>query len=264
MHAVLAASTQFLANTFEMHMGFTFSQGGIDFLLFNVFGKTAHNWWIVLVAGADLCGDLLCAVPHGYPAVQPEDTGPRGRRRGGGSSARGGGDRFAMSRQLVAAFGGRENIASLDACITRLRVGVRDAALVDQKRLRRSARPASCRSEKLPGNLRHSVGKPEDGHGRVPPPGQRHGARSEAATGSTAPPTPAPVVTTAAAPSAAVTAQSAALLTALGGGENLHELSIVAATRLRVQLADGGKFDAAAARAAGVRAVMPLGDGVST
>ena len=51
MHAMLAASAQFLANTFDMHMGFTFSQGGIDFLLFNVFGKTAHNWWIVLVAG---------------------------------------------------------------------------------------------------------------------------------------------------------------------------------------------------------------------
>jgi PTS system glucose-specific IIC component len=34
VHAVLAASTQFVSNTLGMHMGFTFSQGAIDFVMF--------------------------------------------------------------------------------------------------------------------------------------------------------------------------------------------------------------------------------------
>jgi len=44
-----------------------------------------------------------------------------------------GGD--GRARDLVLAFGGGDNIASLDACITRLRVAVRDPALVDERAL---------------------------------------------------------------------------------------------------------------------------------
>ncbi|XMR35963.1 glucose PTS transporter subunit EIIB [Escherichia coli] len=45
-------------------------------------------------------------------------------------------DEMALAA-LVAAFGGKENIASLDACITRLRVGVKDVAKVDQAGLKK-------------------------------------------------------------------------------------------------------------------------------
>src|SRR2546423_11692542 len=34
-----------------MHMAFTISQGGIDFLVFNAFGKFAQQWWLVLILG---------------------------------------------------------------------------------------------------------------------------------------------------------------------------------------------------------------------
>src|SRR5207302_764885 len=97
VHALLAASTQFVANTLGMHMGFTFSQGGIDFLVFNVFGKFAQQWWLVLVLGP------VYAVIY-----------------------------YVVFRL---AFGGAGNIASLDACITRLRVAVRDPALIDERAL---------------------------------------------------------------------------------------------------------------------------------
>ena len=43
-------------------------------------------------------------------------------------------DRF--SQQLVLAFGGRSNITDLDACITRLRVGVKDINRADQGKLK--------------------------------------------------------------------------------------------------------------------------------
>nr|WP_294501124.1 PTS glucose transporter subunit IIBC [uncultured Rhodopila sp.] len=260
MHAVLAASTQFLANTFDMHMGFTFSQGGIDFLLFNVFGKTAHNWWIVLVAGPIyaliyfvLFRTVILRFNLKTPGREDADSLAEAAPEAGGT------DRFTMARQLVAAFGGRENIASLDACITRLRVGVHDPALVDQKRFKALGAAGvmqvgesfqaifGTRSENLKTDMDEFL---------------RQDSGAAPAT-KPAPPAPrAPVATPAAAPSAAVLAQSGALLTALGGEANLRELSTVAATRVRVLLVDAGKLDAAGAHAAGVRAIMPLGDGV--
>ena len=40
------------------------------------------------------------------------------------------------AEQLIAAFGGRENLVNVDACITRLRMEVADKAMVDQARLK--------------------------------------------------------------------------------------------------------------------------------
>ena len=51
VHALLAGSAQFVANTLGMHLGFTFSQGGIDFLMFNALGHFARHWQLVLVLG---------------------------------------------------------------------------------------------------------------------------------------------------------------------------------------------------------------------
>ena len=46
-------------------------------------------------------------------------------------------DYVKISRALLPLLGGKENIASLDACITRLRVGVKDVAKVDQAGLKK-------------------------------------------------------------------------------------------------------------------------------
>ncbi|MEX3740499.1 glucose PTS transporter subunit EIIB, partial [Mycolicibacterium porcinum] len=40
------------------------------------------------------------------------------------------------AEQIIAAFGGRENLVNVDACITRLRMEVADKAKVDQDRLK--------------------------------------------------------------------------------------------------------------------------------
>ena len=45
-------------------------------------------------------------------------------------------DRLETARQLVKAFGGRENIKTLDACITRLRLEVNDKEKVNKTRLK--------------------------------------------------------------------------------------------------------------------------------
>ncbi|AUG09748.1 PTS transporter subunit EIIB [Pseudomonas sp. S09G 359] len=55
---------------------------------------------------------------------------------------------------------------------------------------------------------------------------------------------------------------SADVLAALGGADNLKSQQRVALTRVRVQLQDAAKFDAAALKAAGVPAAMVLTGGI--
>lgn len=46
-------------------------------------------------------------------------------------------DISALARQYIAAIGGSDNLTNIDACITRLRLGVKDATLVDEALARR-------------------------------------------------------------------------------------------------------------------------------
>ena len=70
--------------TLGVHMGFTFSQGGIDFLLFNVLNPNSQKWWLVLVLGPIYAGIyyvVFRAVIRGLDLKTP------GREDGGGGGA---------------------------------------------------------------------------------------------------------------------------------------------------------------------------------
>jgi len=273
VHALLAASCQFLANTLAMHMGFTFSQGGIDFLVFNVFGRFAQQWWLVLVLGPvyaviyyvvfrlaigwlDLKTpgreEVLVGVPGATAVGGPASTGSAAP-----SATTAGSD--ARARDLVLAFGGGDNIASLDACITRLRVAVRDPALIDERALTALGASGVMRvgkgvqavfgplSEHLKTNMEDYLRASGAAAGIVPAP---------------APAVRSPASAAAAASDPALRATAARLLAALGERANVRELEALAHTRLRIRLADPGRFDEAAAKRAGVAAVMRAAPGV--
>ncbi|PTN36006.1 PTS glucose transporter subunit IIBC [Desulfonatronum sp. SC1] len=139
IHAVFAAGCQLLFSLLGAKLGFTFSQGFIDFALFFALDTKP---WLVLVFGP-LVGliyygtfrvlirawDLKTPGREDVAAdAEIDDQGQAGSPTG--DLAR------ELPRNLVSAFGGRENIVSLDACITRLRVEVADPARADQARLK--------------------------------------------------------------------------------------------------------------------------------
>jgi PTS system glucose-specific IIC component len=143
VHAVLAGASQFLANSLGMHLGFTFSQGGIDFLAFNLFSQTAQRAWLVLALGplygAAYFGLFRFAITR-FDLKTPGREGREGREgepvvepRPSPATAPTETDR---SRELVQAFGGEGNITGLDACITRLRISVKDPSQVDARHLK--------------------------------------------------------------------------------------------------------------------------------
>ena len=253
LHACLAASTQYVANTLGMHMGFTFSQGGIDFLVFNAFGRFSQRWWLVLVVGP-----LYAAVYYTVFRVAIEwlDLKTPGREAAAVESAPQGAAHGGRARELVLAFGGRANLASLDACITRLRVMVRDPSLVRADALR----ALGASGVMAVGNGVQAVFGPLSENLKTDIEEYLHASSQgdeAAAPASPAPPPSAPL-------GAAATVEPwsresvAHLLDALGGRANLRRLDAVALTRLRIELADDRKFDEAAARSAGVAGVMRI------
>lgn len=255
VHAFLAATTQFVANSLDIHMGFTFSQGGIDFLLFNVFGKTAHNWQWTLVLGPIYAlvyytVFYTAIVKFGFKTPGREDE----TADAGAVAEEGGNDRFAVAKRLVTAFGGRENITNLDACITRLRVGVADVAKVDQPAFKQmGAAGVMVVGQGLQvvfGTQSENLKTDMDEYLRSTGAGVASGPVSAAQPAANR----APV-------SASAAGQAAALLAALGGKANVVASETVAGSRVRVELADIRKFDQAAAKLAGVKAIATLGHG---
>ncbi|PKU23167.1 PTS glucose transporter subunit IIBC [Telmatospirillum siberiense] len=263
-HAILAATTQFVSNSLDIHMGFTFSQGGIDFLLFNVFGPTAHNWWMTLVLGP------IYAVVY-YAVFRLSiirfNLKTPGREEDGVTipAVDMGDDHIAIARQLVASFGGRSNIASLDACITRLRVGVNDMGKVHQDRFKAMGASGvmvvgkgvqvvfGTRSE----NLKTDIDEFLKTH-----PGEFDDLEG---VGAGTAPAAAPAVP----PKRDVPAASDkdferlvdALRAALGGAANIRRIGAVAGTRLEVEISDPSKLDQPALRSAGAQGIVDLGGG---
>ncbi len=256
LHALLAASTQFLANTLNMHMGFTFSQGGIDFLIFNVLGKNAQNWWLVLVLGP-----LYAALYYGLfrGAIKWLDLKTPGREDEPMvaivASSASADPRSERAAALVAAFGGRDNISSLDACITRLRVVVRNQAAVDAARLKAlGASGVLTIGESIQavfGPLSENLMSDMEQYLRSTAAYYTAASTSSLTAGAAASRAGEPL-------EAWVREAAGPLLAALGGRANVRSLDAVALTRLRVELADASRFDEAAARLAGVVGVLEV------
>ena len=130
VHAFLYGSAFTVMYLLGARLGYTFSQGGIDYVLFYANGIKP---WLVLVVGPIyfviyfvVFSGLIRLLNMKTPGREDEQVEVQDARE---DSA----NRFAQ--QLVLAFGGRSNIKDLDACITRLRVGVNDIGRADQKKL---------------------------------------------------------------------------------------------------------------------------------
>lgn len=133
VHALFAGLSFMTMSLLDVKIGMTFSGGLIDYTLFGLLNPQT-NAWIVIPVG------LVFAVIYYFgfrfairkfnlatPGREPEDD------EEGDSPAVVAGE---LPYEILEAMGGQENIANLDACITRLRVSVNDIGNVDKKRLK--------------------------------------------------------------------------------------------------------------------------------
>ncbi|WED27693.1 PTS glucose transporter subunit IIBC [Vibrio sp. DW001] len=129
IHAVLAGAAYALTNGLGIVHGHTFSNGFIDFV---VQSPRAEN--MVLLVGLGLAYAALYYVVF-RTVIRVMDLKTPGREDESDEVVVAVSEN-EMAGELVAAFGGKNNITGLDACITRLRVAVADQDAVDQAKLK--------------------------------------------------------------------------------------------------------------------------------
>lgn len=128
IHAVLAGVAYMLTNALGVVHGHTFSNGFIDFV---VQSPRAEN--MLLLVGLGLVYGVVYYIVFRF-VIKAMDLKTPGREDEDDSVEAVTGSELAG--ELVAAFGGKQNITNLDACITRLRVSVADVDAVNQERLK--------------------------------------------------------------------------------------------------------------------------------
>jgi glucose-specific phosphotransferase system IIBC component len=152
IHAVLAGLSFMIMYITGTSIGLTFSGGLIDFLLFGIL-PGREPWWNVIILG-------LIFVPIYYAlftwAVKWKDLATPGREPDADAIADYGEHELQLTDEekadalkaaaveadmsqaakVLAAFGGFENITSVDACITRLRISVKDKSKVNKAKLK--------------------------------------------------------------------------------------------------------------------------------
>lgn len=132
LHCVFAGLSFMAMQLLNVKIGMTFSGGVIDFVTFGIIPNRTPWYWVIVVG---LGFALLYYFGFRF-AIRKWNLMTPGREKDeeGAHITNVKGSELAAG--VLKALGGRENIAKLDACITRLRVSVNDIKDVDKKELK--------------------------------------------------------------------------------------------------------------------------------
>ncbi|WP_071461370.1 glucose-specific PTS transporter subunit IIBC [Bacillus massilinigeriensis] len=134
IHAVFAGLSFMTMHLLHVKIGMTFSGGLIDYILFGLINPQTNAWLVIPVG-------LVFALIYYFGfrfAIRKFNLMTPGREKTEESeednTAAKGGD---LPYNILEAMGGQSNIEHLDACITRLRVAVKDISEVDKNELKK-------------------------------------------------------------------------------------------------------------------------------
>jgi PTS system N-acetylglucosamine-specific IIC component len=226
LHAILTGLALVVMDVLGVRLGFGFSAGLFDYAL--NYGLATRPLWllpvgalyfVVYYAVFRTCITAFNLQTPGRDAIET-DLPPIANLAAGRAAA------------FVQALGGAKNLISVDACTTRLRLTVASQDAVNEPALKRLGARATVKvssnalqvvlgpiADQVAGEIRTQL--------RVPPPKPANTS------------IPPEVLS--------------ALLTALGGRENVRELDVVASSRLRVRVANANAVDETAIHALGLR-----------
>ncbi|AVL77132.1 PTS glucose transporter subunit IICBA [Staphylococcus cohnii] len=130
IHAVLDGFGFLIMYLLNVHLGYTFSGGFIDFLLLNILPNKTP-WWLVIPVG------IVYAILYYFifrfiiKKLNYKTPGREDKEMQNNSVSV-----SELPFKVLDAMGGKENIKHLDACITRLRVEVNEKSQVDVESLK--------------------------------------------------------------------------------------------------------------------------------
>ena len=129
IHALLAGMAYAITNYLDIKMAMSFSNGLIDYVLY--FGIATKPVWIIFLGA--IYAVLYYVIFRVLITALNLKTPGREDDFGAATTVE---PSSEMAIELVNAFGGKDNIKNLDACITRLRVTVNDTAKVDTEKVK--------------------------------------------------------------------------------------------------------------------------------
>jgi glucose PTS system EIICB or EIICBA component len=235
-------------------LGYTFSHGFIDYALFFFMGTRP---WLVLLIGPLYFLVYYVVFRFMITTFKLKTPGREDETVDVESARDDAADTFA--RQLTLAFGGKSNIVDLDACITRLRVGVADVHKADQDRLKALGAAGVI----VVGNNVQAIFGPRAENLKTDMEEYLETAGEDAELSEADVPSvshkPKGVEPKLRDPLAPEKARD--VIAALGGAGNIRKVESAAETRLRVVVADVSPIDDAALTAAGIGGMVEVGDG---
>jgi glucose PTS system EIICB or EIICBA component len=251
IHAVLAGLAYFTCVALGIKHGFTFSHGLIDYI---VLFPQSHNALWLFVLGPAWAGVYYGVFSFAIRRFNLLTPGREVEADAQTAAHHAAGDNFALS--LVRALGGRSNIVSLDACITRLRVKLADVNKASPEKLKALGASGvvvvgdgvqaifGTQSENLKTDMQEYLRNagPEADEVDTPSPVNA--------------PAPAGLSPPVRDPDAA--RKASAYIAALGGKANVVRVDACAQTRLRLVVRDNAQVRAAALESEGVAAVVVL------
>jgi PTS system glucose-specific IIC component len=250
VHAVLAGVAYCVCILLGIKHGFTFSHGLIDYVV--LFPKSHNALWL-LVIGPIWAGVYYSVFSF---AIRKFNLATPGREKEDAAAKKALAGEGAFALQLVRAFGGRSNIASLDACITRLRVKVHDVTRASVEKLKALGAAGvvvvgdgvqaifGTQSENLKTEMEEYLKSAGPEADEVESPLAIHA------------PTASGVVAKLRDPDAA--RKAAAWLAALGGAANVERVEACAETRLRVVVRDDSRVNEPGLKSEGIPALIRL------
>lgn len=139
IHAVLTGISVFIAASMQWIAGFGFSAGLVDMVLSSR-NPLAVHWWMLIPQG--LVFFVLYYVVFRF-TIRKFNLLTPGRELAAGDetdgydvnvdhSDNGESQTESLARRYIGAVGGSENLTAIDACITRLRLNVKDSAQVNE------------------------------------------------------------------------------------------------------------------------------------
>jgi PTS system N-acetylglucosamine-specific IIC component len=243
IHALLTGTAMALMDILGIRLGFGFSAGLFDYLI--NFGKATRPLWLLPV------GAVYFALYYGLFrfAIRMFNLKTPGREDESDVVSDALAAETSRGHAFVEALGGSDNLVSVDACTTRLRLMLADGNAIDERALkalgaRGLVRPSANALQVVLGPIADQVA------------GEIRTARPTAprTVVKSSPSHAAPIAKARKAVTPTVT-DTHALLLALGGASNVLKVE-TCSSRLRVSVAKGESIDGTRLRALGVRGIV--------
>ena len=150
--------------TLDFRAGFAFSAGATD-LMFSASLPAAQNTWLILPLGLAafvvfylVFRVMIAKLDLKTPGCEDEDVAPQEKGEDTPKNDAPKNQAFVeIAETVLVGVGGRENVVSIDHCVTRLRLEVKDSDLVDEQKIKSAGVPGVIRPGK--GSVQVVVGQ---------------------------------------------------------------------------------------------------------